>query len=119
MAGDNKCQSARRTDKNSSVIHRWDRGPVSNVSPRSARLNPFCCGYRKIALRASVVRYADSPTFLEFGPSTEVPGYFQPSASRILLHGQPAASRTLHAGLGRLVFLISILLGSCFPGFSQ
>jgi glycosidase len=119
MAEYNKRQSAKRTDENSLVIHRWDHGLISYVSPRSGRLNPFCCGYRKIVLRAAVVRDADSPTLLESDPSTEVLGYFRPSASRILLDGRPPASRTLHAGLGHLSFLIIILLGSASLGFSQ
>src|SRR6267378_620121 len=99
-------ESAKRTNESSPAIYRWDHARVLLLSPRSGRLNPLSRTFRIVGLRISVVRNADSPAIPECDPSTEVLGYYQPSAVR-----------TLRAALG--VFLIILSLGGISVSFSQ
>src|SRR6266704_2529680 len=106
MVEPSRNQSTKRTNESSPAIDRWDRGRVSFLSPHSGRLSLLSRLCRQVVLRISVVRDADSRALPECHPSTEVLGYYQPSALR-----------TLRAALR--VFLIMVSLGGFSVSFSQ
>ena len=107
MAEHKEKQSAKRTNESSPAIYRWDQVRISNQSPRSGRLNLLSRLRWLSPLHTSVVRFTDSRAYLPHDPSTEVLGYFQPSASRTFIP------------LARGLFVLVVLLGSVFSVFAQ